>query len=280
MTHEEIFEDLPLLALGSLDPDERRVVQQHLDQGCDRCAPEIAAWQQVVATLALEDDEIEVPNLKPQLLSRARDSQRPPRRARWQSALRTGLALAAAVVLVIAAVVELGVRHQLDERTAEVAVLRRQVAEGQSRFQQIAAQLAAKEQDVAALRTALVDAQEGLAVARARELRFVRLQQTADAKAGRAHALVDIESGRGLFYAFDLPPVPEDKAYELWWITEAEGPVNAGVFKPDERGLGRLHGSVPTNAGAIQAAAVTIEPAAGVPKPTGPMILLGELGES
>jgi hypothetical protein len=33
---------------------------------------------------------------------------------------------------------------------------------------------------------------------------------------------------------------------------------------------------VPADAGAIKAAAVTIEPAAGVPKPTGPMVLLGK----
>ena len=69
--------------------------------------------------------------------------------------------------------------------------------------------------------------------------------------------------------------MPSDKTYELWWITEKDGPVQAGLFKPDERGLGRIEATIPTDAGAIQAAAVTVEAAGGVPKPQGPMVLLG-----
>jgi len=89
---------------------------------------------------------------------------------------------------------------------------------------------------------------------------------------------VSIHAARkGLLYAFDLRPVPLDKIYELWWITEKEGPVMAGLFRPDERGIGRIDVDLPTGAGRIQAAAVTIEPAGGVPKPTGPMVLVGEL---
>jgi hypothetical protein len=45
------------------------------------------------------------------------------------------------------------------------------------------------------------------------------------------------------------------------------------MFAPDQQGFGRLEMPLPTDVGIIQAAAVTIEPAAGVSKPTGPMVL-------
>jgi anti-sigma-K factor RskA len=56
------------------------------------------------------------------------------------------------------------------------------------------------------------------------------------------------------------------------------GAVRAGIFHPDEHGLGRVDATVPADAGALQAAAVTLESAGGVPTPQGPMVLLGTMG--
>ncbi len=52
------------------------------------------------------------------------------------------------------------------------------------------------------------------------------------------------------------------------------------MFRPDQRGLGRVEAALPTDAGAIQAAAVTVEPAGGMPKPTGAILLLGQVAKS
>jgi anti-sigma-K factor RskA len=105
----------------------------------------------------------------------------------------------------------------------------------------------------------------------------VRLSQTPDARPAEGHAILGRSAGRALFYAFDLPVVPANQTYELWWITEKEGPVNAGLFVPGPDGVGRIETTMPVEAGAIQAAAVTFEPAGGVAKPTGPMVLLGKV---
>ena len=64
------------------------------------------------------------------------------------------------------------------------------------------------------------------------------------------------EAGRAIVYAFDLPAVPAGKTYELWWITEKAGPVNAGLFRPDTKGIGRVEASLPADYGVIKAAAV------------------------
>ena len=39
-----------------------------------------------------------------------------------------------------------------------------------------------------------------------------------------------------IFLASNLPPVPSQKAYELWLIPISGAPMPAGVFKPDTHG--------------------------------------------
>ena len=78
----------------------------------------------------------------------------------------------------------------------------------------------------------------------------------------------DTEGGH-LFVA-NLPPPPAGKIYALWTISEGQ-PRPAGLFTVDASGRGSQ--PVPPARGPVQIFAVTLEPAAGVPAPTGPMVL-------
>jgi len=278
MTHAEIQAELSSFALGALDAPEQRLVEEHLATGCPRCRQELTTWQEVVGSLALASQESESPDLRPALLQRLRPA---PRRANVVALPRWSLiplAAAAAAVLVLGVGREAAWREQFSAQQQLLANLRTEAGSAQQQMERLTQQLAAKENDVATLRAALAAAQESLAVVQKPGLQMVRLQsspptQPSQAAPPEAHALISNGTRRALFYAFDLPAVPPDKTYELWWITEKEGPVRAGLFVPDERGFGRLEAVLPTDAGAIQAAAVTVEPAVGVAKPTGPMIL-------
>jgi anti-sigma-K factor RskA len=53
------------------------------------------------------------------------------------------------------------------------------------------------------------------------------------------------------------------------------GPVSASVFRPDDRGRAELIADVPSGMPDPNALAVTLEPAGGVPAPTGSMYLVG-----
>jgi len=278
MTHEEIHSDLSLFALGSLDPDERRVIEEHLATGCDSCQGELAIWREVVGAVALAGQEAAPPDLKPALLQRLRPTTTPPKVVplrRWS--VIVPLAAAAIAVFALALVRDAGMRRDLEQQHQLVASLQTELTSAHGNLQRVTELLATRENDVASLRTALAAAQASLAVIQAPGLQLVHLKQTPQAKPAEGHVLMSAESGRALFYAFDLPAVPPDKAYELWWISEKEGPIQAGLFHPDPNGLGRVEASVPAGVGTIQAAAVTIEPAAGVPKPSGPMVLLGSV---
>ncbi len=284
MTHEEIQAELSAFALDALDSRERGEIEAHLAGGCAACQRKLAQWREVVGMMALAGADAAAPDLKPALLQRLRPPGRaevvPPRRRATAAAwLRAAVPLAAAatLLLVVGVVRETRMRSQIEAQRQVVADLRSELTTTQAQLHGLEQELAAREQDLTALRAALAAAHESLAIVQGPGLQLVRLTQTPTAQPAEAHALLNVASGRALFYAFDLPPPPEGQAYELWWITEKEGPVNAGVFQPDPRGFGRVDARLPAAAGAIQAAAVTIEPAGGRPKPTGPMVLLGKL---
>jgi anti-sigma-K factor RskA len=79
---------------------------------------------------------------------------------------------------------------------------------------------------------------------------------------------------QGLLLARGLPAAPAGRAYALWALAGAE-PVPAGVFTVDA--MGRAAHRLPPlpEAKAFDRFAVTLEPAGGVARPTGPMHLLG-----
>jgi anti-sigma-K factor RskA len=81
----------------------------------------------------------------------------------------------------------------------------------------------------------------------------------------------------GLLVAQGLPPAPEGKAYGLWAIAGKAAPVPAGVFSVDAKGVGSLRVAPLQAGGAVDTFAVTLEPAAGVPAPTGARYLFGKL---
>jgi anti-sigma-K factor RskA len=287
MSHEDIQADLGLYALGSLDAEERQAIDRHLAEGCDSCSRELAKWREVVDMMPLEMSAAAPPDLKARLLARVHAdaggdlrATAAPKVARRRIGWAVPFAAAAMALFAITAYREIGWRAEFVRQETVVAGLRQQIEAAHGNLAKVSAALAAREGDVASLRAALASAQESQSILQARDLSLVALRQTKDAPPAEGHVLLSPPTGRALFYAFDLPPVPADKTYELWWITEKEGPVQAGVFHPDAQGMGRVDASVPSDAGAIQAAAVTVEVAGGVPKPQGPMVLLGNVTKS
>lgn len=77
-----------------------------------------------------------------------------------------------------------------------------------------------------------------------------------------------------IFYGINLPQVPKDKIYQLWAIIDSK-PVSCGVFNVDQQGNGKIKIQTLKDSKNIQKFAVTLEPAGGVPSPTGEMYLAG-----
>jgi len=82
---------------------------------------------------------------------------------------------------------------------------------------------------------------------------------------------------RGLvFNASNLPPLPAGRTYQLWVVTD-QAPVSAGLLTPDAQGSFSDTFDTPVDIRPPVAVAVTIEPAGGVPAPTGERYLVGAL---
>jgi anti-sigma-K factor RskA len=280
-TRDDIREDLPLYALGSLEPEERAAVEAALAAD-PTLAAELREWTELVGLMALDAPDAAAAgtpapaHLRGRLLSRLHPTAAPVAKvARRRFSWQVPLAAAAALLLATLGYREIGFRAERVRTGETLAALQRALSAREGELATANATLAKQERDVAGLRAALAAAEESSAILQQRGLTLVSLKETKDSPPAQGHILLSPPSGRALFYAFGLPKVADDKVYELWWITEKEGPVRAAIFQPDAEGVGRVDATLPEGVGALQAAAVTVEAAGGVPKPQGQMVLLG-----
>jgi anti-sigma-K factor RskA len=238
-THEELKANAAGYLLGSLDPQERRAFEAHL-VGCAECSAEVASLRPVVGALATAVPQV-TPRaaLRARILSGAVASEAEAIHDRRSSAALVWLPLAAAIVIAIGAGVY-------------ALRLQRQMGELQARFDQ---------------------AQATTAVLAAPDLARIDLQGQPAAPDARARALWS--RSRGLvFTAANLPPAPEGKAYQVWVVT-AQAPISAGLLTQDASGVGTQYYMTPPDIAPPVAVAVTLEPAGGVPAPTGERYLVG-----
>jgi len=95
----------------------------------------------------------------------------------------------------------------------------------------------------------------------------------------KAAARIFWDEGRGVWHVFvaNMKPSDAGRTYQLWFITPDQTKVSAGTFDVGSHGSGELVVPVPAKIGKIAVAAVTEEPAGGVPQPTGAIQLVGKL---
>lgn len=77
-----------------------------------------------------------------------------------------------------------------------------------------------------------------------------------------------------LVAAFNLPPAPEGRIYQLWGIASGENPVSLGTFQTGTDGTALLQRPAPAGSD-FDLGAVTEEPAGGSPQPTSAPFLVG-----
>ena len=282
MTHEEYKEMLAAYALGALEPTEVRALEEHL-ASCDDCSAEVAEWRATASALAFSAEGVEpsaqlrssilesvrsIPQPSSESIARARDGKdggpqtasnviEMPQavRMRWSTGQKFGaiaasvaiLALSASLLIVWYRLNDLQRRYEREHTAVEV--LAKQVAE---------------EREVRELLTS-----PGAHMA--------RLSGTNVAQQASARLAFDPQTGRAMLFAYNLPPAPPGKAYQLWYIADLAHPVPGVVFNTDARGAAVLRDQVPTAGRSASVFAVTLEPQGGVSAPTGDKYLLSPI---
>ncbi len=256
--HEEL---LPAYALGALDGDELRELESHMASGCGECARQVALWQGDLEELAASVEPVTPSETTRRSIQRLAGTAGTAVQDRSRSSSRWAM-LAAAAALLIA--VGLGLRQaRLSEEMERVASERDRLARQVSGMSQQAGLARAEAQRMAA----------SLAIMTSPGARCVHLAGLGPTPTAVGHAFVNSVRGEAVFFALGLPALASDKTYQLWWI-EGGKPVSAGIFKVDERGTGSVQVERAPR-GATDAWAVTVEPAGGMPEPTGEMVLKG-----
>jgi anti-sigma-K factor RskA len=273
--HDELKHDAAAYALGVLDAAERSAFEAHL-ASCADCTADVRQLRTAAGALAYAVPQVSPPaSLRARILAQASASGNTPARetsgpgavaappgvvVRERRGLPAWLQIAA--MLVIGA----GVFLYAQRMQARVSNLEAQLAQAQ-------AQVATSDRLIADARTVAFRAQNAMGVFAAPDVARIDLAGQPVAQMARARALWSRQRGM-VFTVSNLPPLPPGRVYQVWVVT-AQAPVSAGLLTPDGSGGGSVYFETPVDILPPVAVAVTLEPAGGVPAPTGERYLIG-----
>jgi anti-sigma-K factor RskA len=266
--HPTREEDFDLYVLGVLEADEKQAIESHL-AACADCARKLAAARGRVATISFAAPRVEPSAaVKDRLLRQVRaESQassrapsadvkvparefippEPPRgiAGRWLFAILAP----ACVALLIATVI---LWRENDRLAKQLAVLNASVDKTQKQ---------------------LADAQDMLHLFTSSDTIKVALAPKPGMIKGDGEVMYNEKMGLLMYEGWIAPP-PEDKSYQLWVVPMEGKPISAGVFNPATSDSAHWMTKVPEGI-EPKMFAVTLEPAGGMPQPTGPMVMTG-----
>ncbi len=228
-------------ALSALAPEERAEFDAHLAE-CVTCRAEVQAFREVSGLLAHAAPAAVPPRALRERILRAARQVRPIGAPRgpvlpWLAAAAVALALAAGYGYWTARVAQTGLRTALDSARAR---------------------LDSTSQLVAAILDSAVGTADLAATGKPPSMRLFW---------NRARNVVVVA-------AFELPPAPAGRTYQLWAIKKGQAPVSVGTFNTPPGG--RVVVTLRMPAGLKpDLSAVTEEPAGGSPQPTQQPFLVG-----
>ncbi len=262
--HDAMRELTGLYVLDALERGERQTFESHL-ASCAVCAAEVKALAGVAGALPHALPQVDPPpGLRDRVLAAAAAARVRPEPTAGEGSRRAFNAgwLAAAAMFVAAA--GLGIyAATLRQRLDGVEI---QLADALTRLNR-------SEQQVAVAVKSVEAAESRMAVLTAPDLLQVDLAGQPPAPQARGRAF--LSRARGLLFAANaLPPLPAGRIYQLWYLTPTV-PVSAGLLQPDVGGQIVTAFQPPADLVQPSGFAVSIEPAGGVPAPTGALYLAG-----
>jgi anti-sigma-K factor RskA len=271
MTHDDLRESLAAWAIGALREQERQEVDAHLAV-CAACRDESAGFTAIPLALAATGP-LETPGaaVRARILSHATVRPVDVTPVRLPQGTQPAVVrsspwpwLATAASLILATYLGLDgmrLRNQLETLTRELRDAR--------------AAAAATETRLAALQQAADRSQSAFAVLVAPDVARIDLAGQPGNAAGASGRAFWSRTRGMVFSATALPAPPPGHTYQVWVVTSAPAPVSAGLIDPDQDGRVNAVFATPADIPQPIAVTVTLEPAGGVPAPTGPKVLVG-----
>ena len=284
--HDVLREASGLYILGTLEDGERAGFETHLST-CEECVAEVRSLRSVADALPFAVMQVDPPaSLRARILAAAgaapsassvssaqtlvpfapkpkpaaSNATLSEQRTPHSTAFWAGWISAAAMLVVAAGagIYASNLKLQLDDVELRLvdAVMKLQASE---------MQVARASAEVTAVRT-------NLALLSAPDVQDLKLSGKAPAADATGRAFISRTRGL-LFAASNLPQLPGDRTYQLWFLTRG-APVSAGIVKPDPQGNVTAAFDALPNAPVPTGFAVSVEPEGGVPAPTGAIYLV------
>src|SRR6185295_3794360 len=260
MKHLQLTEDLleraSIYAVSAMSEGERKDYARHLEEDdCTLCRTEVLELQAAMHALAFDIPQSSpYPAVKMRLMAQAEVSasmrglqyRTPSRGFEWLAWLISAAATAALVGVLF---LNSNLRNRVESLSARLAELE----------------------------TQLVGQRTTLAALTSPRFRVVNLAGLGTVPQAGARIFWNETERRWLCYVSELPPVSNDKTYQLWFVPQNGAAVSANVFNTNPDGSATFEIPVPADIGALKATAVTTEPAGGLPQPSGSFVLFGAL---
>ncbi len=260
--HPTRDEDFDLLALGALEGEEKQALEEHV-ASCADCARKLAEARGRVAMLSIAAPQAPPsPAVKQRLMAQIRGEAAAapapagrPRTARELDSAPTpavfgrwwnAILVPAAVALAALTIFLWRENRALDRR---LAALHASMDQQQRQLDEA--------REVAELMTS-------------QNTITVPLAQQSGMPKGGAHVMYNAKMGM-VMYDGEIAPAPAAETYQLWLVPVKGDPISLGVFsgQPDHW-MAKVPEGMP-----CKWFQVTLEPAGGMPHPTGPMVLMG-----
>ena len=294
MNHDRVTregqETAALYALGALSQHEAHAFDVHLRDGCPACYAELEQFDQVVGalgtaavpvgppaylrdllTLRIEREASEAPPASPSVLPFPEKAGAIHRKPVLKALPFTSVLLpwaAAAALLIAFAYTFTTWRTERQSLRAALDQEKTQSSEALNENTILKQQLA-KEGAVSA------ELAQINSVITSPQWRIIHLAGQGLAPDSSAVIYWDVKGNRWVVTA-DLPPAPEGKVYQVWFVTPT-AKISAGLISPNKTGHGFTVVQFPSNVAPLAAAAITLEPEGGSQQPTMPIYALGKV---
>jgi anti-sigma-K factor RskA len=276
-----------LYALGALSQHEARAFDVHLREGCPACDFELKQFDEVAALLGVAVEPVapsayvrdllamRIQREEPEALAPTASvipfpeqpiiSQTPAKAS--SSVARSWLPWAVAAAFLLAFVFSFAAwRTSRSALQAEVDQIRDSSSAVLTENAELKEQL--RKESAASGELAQINS-----VLSAPSARVLQLEGQDSAPGSSATIYWDVQGNRWVVTA-DLPPAPEGKVYQLWFVT-AQAKISAGLIRPDRDGHGFIALLFPPDIGPLAAAAITLEPDGGSEQPTSAIYVMG-----
>ena len=264
--------------LGGLDDRSSRRMTRHLET-CLDCSLKLREHSETLASLASAVPQLEAPlRVKQRLFSRVDADLRGGIRGRLNSALRGLLPASrptlfphagkAAVTAILVGLVFSGVwfNNQLDQISDDSKEMSAQIDEAVERDSHM--------MDLVKHQRYLT--YEALRLSASPDTSVNMLWSTGRPSPARGMLVVSYSGSEALLLVLNLPPLPSDKVYQVWFVKEGHR-YDGGLLTVDSTGFAQAVIMPMIPFAELDAVGVTVEPAGGSVGPTGTSVLKGDM---